>query len=181
MARKSAQRGYTLVELIIASGLAAFVLTALTSVIFVSTQANKTWSPRLQATGELRHFQQSFYEDMALGSVPSISVSTNPCLVPVPAATPPITIDGQLYKGSPPVAQSYQAVYCYSPTSRTVQRYIGGVPTVVARNVTKFAWRIDLADGSPVVVIDITTTDNSVPSQYSTTQQLRYYPRRNAP
>jgi type II secretory pathway pseudopilin PulG len=178
------QRGYTLVELIISSGLAAFVLTALTSVIFVTTQANRTWSPRLQATGEIRHFQEMFYDDVAASDSPSTALTTNPCLAalpsPAPPPTPPIALNGLTFTGTPPAAQTFQATYCYNPTSQTVQRYVAGNPTVVARNVVNFKWRLDAADGN-ALVLDITTTDNSVPSIYSTTQELRYYPRRNRP
>jgi type II secretory pathway pseudopilin PulG len=178
------QRGYTLVELIISSGLAAFVMTALTSVIFVATQANRTWSPRLQATGEIRHFQETFYEDAAASDSPSTALTSNPCIAtqpsPAPLPTPPIALNGLAFTGTPPVSQAFQATYCYNPSSQTVQRYVAGNPAVVARNVVNFRWRLDAADGN-ALVIDISTSDNSVPSLYSTSQQLRYYPRRNRP
>jgi type II secretory pathway pseudopilin PulG len=189
-ARRRAQGGYTLVELIIASGLAAVVLAALTSVIFVVNQANRTWSPRLQATGEMRRFEHSFYDDAASGSTPTTSATVNPCLVPGSAPTPPIVVRGLTYSGN--TAQPYSAVYCFDPIRKTVKRFVGATSTLIARNVTVFSWSLHPGDNDTipctdpsvtpcVIVIDITTTDYNSPPFYTTTQRLRFYPRRNTP
>jgi hypothetical protein len=170
---------------IIASGMATFLAASLAGVVFVASSANTTWTPRLQASGQVRSFQQTFADDVALGALPSFT-TTNPCpdVSPAPAPSDPIILRGlsQTNPSPPPVAlAATQVAYWFDPASQLVQRCVAGKGSgVVARNVTAFAWRIDRTNGS-AVVITITTTDAGVPPRYTETQTLRFVPHRDTP
>jgi prepilin-type N-terminal cleavage/methylation domain-containing protein len=176
------QAGYTLPEVIIASGIAAFLAASLTSVVFVAFSANTTWNPRLQASGQIRKFQQSITDDQALGALPQL-VSANPCPGVSPAPSNPIVLRGvsQTNPSPPPATLSATQVAYWWDGVKLIYRCAGGKgASIVARNVTAFSWSIDHSNGS-VLVVSMTATDAAVTPTYIQSQTLRFEPHRDTP
>jgi len=174
------QGGYTLPEVILAAGLATFIAAALTSVVFVASSANTTWNPRLQASGQIRGFQQSFTDDVAMAGMPSFASAPCPGVSPAPAPSAPIVLRGVTFNPSPsPTLAPIQAAYWYDRTNKVVVRCSGGNgPAVVARYVTAFQPILDRTGNTIIITI---TAQDAGSGQYSQTQTMRFYPRRDSP
>jgi prepilin-type N-terminal cleavage/methylation domain-containing protein len=164
--RRRGQAGFTLVELLIASALGMLVLTALTSVVLTTYQANQVATSRVLASGEIRNFQQTAYDDFASSSLPSApagcGTSSQPC------SQNPIDLNGcALVSGSP---QKRSVSYAWSSGTGVVDRKVG-TRTVnpAASNVTAFAWYVD----GPTVVVSLTVKVRDI----SQSQTMRFYPR----
>jgi prepilin-type N-terminal cleavage/methylation domain-containing protein len=169
--RRQAQAGFTLIELLIATAIGLVVMSALTSVVFTTYQANKIATSRVEASGEIRNFQQLAYDDIALSSLPpspaGCGTSAQPC------SQEPIRLQG--CNGSNPSApQSRSVLYTWNSGTQLIDRQVGGVSVgPAASDVTGFSWYLDGATPNPTVVATITVTVGTS----TQTQTLRFYPR----
>ena len=70
--RRRRQAGYTLVELIIAMAIGAMVLGALTSIVVTTALSTNLATSRVDASNQVRNFQLTAYDDLALSNLPTI-------------------------------------------------------------------------------------------------------------
>ena len=160
------QGGYTLVELIVASAIGAFVMAGLTSVFFTSWRAGTTATSRIEASAQVRNFQFDATDDFALSGAPIISSCA-------PNDPPPctITLSGLRYFNGAP--SSYQVIYTWDGSS--VDRKVGATANHAATNVSAFSVTVVGHAPYQTVVVTLTVTVQS----YAETQTLRFYPRLN--
>lgn len=170
------QDGYTLVEVVVATAIAAILMAGLTSVVLTSVRAANVATSRVEASTQIRSFQYFAYDDFARSSPPSaVGCGT----VDTPCSTQPIVLNGlQVSNEAIPVPTPYQVQYawvrCGTDSAGCVDRQARGASSHVATNVTGFAWYIDDTTGSHVtVVIMITVTVGS----YNESQTLRFLPQ----
>ena len=161
------QSGYTVIELIIASALGLFVMTGVTSVVLTTWRAGMVATSRVEASGQVRSFQSSAYEDFALSGVPTLTGCAT-------AAPPPCTIALSGFQVSTPlVPASYGVTYKWDGTN--VDRLVGGSSKHAATNVTAFSASIAGAGQHQTVLVTMTVTVQS----YRETQTFLFYPRLN--
>ncbi len=176
--RRRAQAGFTLIELMIASAIGLIVMTALTSVVFTTYQANQIAISRVQASSVIGIFQATVHDDFALSSVPQTpggcGTSAQPC------TTEAIQLTGEAIQptgcalsssGAPP---SSTVKYQWYSSTHVVDRTVNGaLPYPLAAGFTNFSWYIDGAAPSQSVVVTLTVTVGA----YSQSQTMRFYPR----
>ena len=139
--RRRAQAGFTLIELMIATAIGLVVMTALTSVVFTTYQASKVATSRVEASGEIRNFQQAAYDDFALSSLPTApggcGTSAQPC------SRQPIQLQG--CDGTNPSAPISRSVaYTWDSGAQLVNRQVGSTSVnPAASSVTGFSWYLD--------------------------------------
>lgn len=171
--RTNHQGGFTLIELMIATAIGLVVLTGLTSVVFTTYRANQIATSRVEASGQIRNFEETAYDDFALSSLPptpgGCGTSAQPC-----------TQDSIQLKGcgmtnsATPSLQSRTIAYAWNKGTQSIDRSLNAVPVnSVASGVTNFAWYIDGVAPSQSVVVTMTVTITT----YSQTQTLRFHPR----
>ena len=165
--RLRGQAGFTLIELLIASALGILVMTALTSVVLTAYQANQAATSRVEASGQIRSFQQTAYDDFASSTLPAApggcGTSTQPC------TQDPIQLRGCALSsaGAP---QQRNVSYAWSTGSGVVDRKVGSATVnPAASNVTAFAWYLD----GQTVVVSLTVKVRAI----SQSQTMRFYPR----
>lgn len=147
------QSGYTLVELIITVALGALLMSALTSVIFTATQGTNIAMSRVEASSQIRNFQQFAYDDFAQSNIWGLSGCTkaSPCNSPISVG---------------PVS------YTWDQSTNFLDRATSQVTSHAATNVTAFSWYVD-SNSTVVVSITVTVQD------YRESQVFRFYPRLN--
>jgi type II secretory pathway pseudopilin PulG len=161
------QGGYTLVELVIASAIGLFVMTGLTSVVLTTWRAGTVATSRIEASGQVRSFQSSAYEDFALSGVPTLTGCAT-------AAAPPCTISLSGFQvGTPLVPARYAVTYTWDGAN--VDRLVGGISKHAATNVTAFSASIAGAGLHQTVLVTMTVTVQA----YQETQTFLFYPRLN--
>ena len=163
------QGGYTLVELIVASAIGLFVMTALTSVVLTTWRAGSIATSRIEASGQIRSFQFYANDDFALSGVPTITGCAT-------AAPPPCTISlsgVQVSNSAAPVPSSFQVTYAWDGTN--LDRQVGGTSKHAATNVSGISAYVAGSGLHPTVVVTLTVTVQS----YVETQTLLFYPRYN--
>jgi prepilin-type N-terminal cleavage/methylation domain-containing protein len=171
--RQQAQAGFTLIELMIATAIGLVVMTALTSVVFTTYQANQVATSRAEASGEIRNFQQAAYDDFALSSLPASPAgcgnSSQPC------SQDPIKLQGCVFTNpAAPSIQSHAVSYAWNNSSHIIDRQVGARSVnPAASNVTGFAWYLDGTAPNQTVVVTITVTVGAM----SQTQTMRFHPR----
>ncbi len=150
--RTGGQDGFTLVEVIITLAIASLLLSALVSVIYTTSQATRIASSRVEASNELRNFQQFAYDDFAQSNVAVLAGCTQASSCSSPIALPSVTYtwDG----------------------SNFLDRATSDVTTHAATNVTAFSWYVDT---NSTVVVSLTVTVQA----YSLSQTFRFQPRIN--
>jgi prepilin-type N-terminal cleavage/methylation domain-containing protein len=177
-ARLRRQAGYTLIEVIIASALGLLVMSAMTSVVLTSVLAANTATGRVEASTQVRNFQQSAYDDFALSSSPSIpsgcsGTAGSPCTyqaLVLQGSRMPNTVNG--------AAALYSVTYTWDPVQHSVTRAVTGVSTrTTSENVTAYSWYVDGSGAYPSVVVSMTVTIASYNTSYAESQTLRFYPR----
>ena len=148
----SGQSGFTLVELIITLGVASLLMSALVSVIYTSSKASDIAGTRVEASNELRNFQQFAYDDFAQSNVSTLTGCTpaSPCSTPITLTSVKYTWDG----------------------SNFLDRATSAVTTHAATNVTAFSWYVDT---NSTVVVSLTVNVQG----YSLSQTFRFQPRLN--
>lgn len=151
--RRQAQRGFTLVELVIALALGVLLMSALTSVVYTSWRGAAIAADRLQASSQIRNFEYFAYDDFAQSAVSSLGdacTESSPCTTPIALASVTYTWDG----------------------SRFLDRSSNstGAAIHVASDATAFSWFVDT---NSTVVVSLTVTVSS----YSESQTFRFYPR----
>ena len=168
------QGGYTLVELIIALAIGVLLMSAVSSVVLTAWRASTIAGSRVEASSQVRNFQQLAYDDFASGGAPP----TVSCGTPsTPCTTQPLVLNGiQASNSTSPVTSPYQVTYSWDG-SDIVDRQIGsGGPLMhAATNVSAFSWYVDTNSTSPTVVVKMTVTVGT----YSQSQTFRFYPRMN--
>jgi prepilin-type N-terminal cleavage/methylation domain-containing protein len=177
---RRSQAGFTLVELLVATAIGTLVMGALTSIILTTALSTNVATSRIDASNQVRSFQLTAYDDVALSAIPSPSgcgTEANPC------TTQAIDLQGiRMPNVDTGVAAPYSVSYIWDPTTHTVSRQVGGGPDrTVATGVTSFAWYIDGGGAHPVIVVSLTVTIATYNASYSESQTLRFYPRVTAP
>lgn len=149
------QDGYTLVELIVTMAIGGLLLSALMSVLLTTSQAANTATSRIEASSQVRSFQQFAYQDFASSSLPSGSAS---CTISIPCSTP-ITLSA--------------VTYSWDGSDQLSRVPAGGGTRPAATNVRAFSWYV----AGCTVVVSITVTVQA----YSQSQTFQFYPRVNCP
>ena len=173
--RARQQGGFTLIELIIASAIGLLVMSALTSVVFTTYQADQQATNRVNAAGQIRSFQQTAYGDFAVSSVP-----VPPAGCGAGAAQPctqgqPITLQGCSWNPGNSTWQGHTVMYAWDSAAHVVNRTVSPTPAhVSATGVAAFSWYLDsTANQMATVVVTITATAGT----YNQSQTMRFYPR----
>ena len=174
--RRRAQAGYTLVELIIATAIGAIVMGALTSVILTTVLATNVATSRVDASNQVRSFQLTAYDDMALSTIPApptgCGVQASPC------TTQDMVLQGRRMANQGGLVQSYRVTYAWDATNHVVRRNVAGGPgRTVATNVSSYAWYVDSSGAHPTIVVSLTVTFD----RYAASQSMRFYPRVTGP
>ena len=177
--RRRRQAGYTLVELIIAMAIGAMVLGALTSIVVTTALSTNLATSRVDASNQVRNFQLTAYDDLALSNLPTPSgcgTQSNPC------TSQPMVLQGHRVPNlaSPMPPASYTVTYTWDAIQQTVIRQVAGVNRTVADGVTAYSWYIDGTGTSQAVVVNITVTINSYNATYSDAKTFRFWPRATA-
>lgn len=171
--RKRLQGGYTLIELMIATAIGLVVMSGLTSVVFTTYRANQIATSRVEASGQIRNFEETAYDDFAFSSLPatpgSCGSSAQPC------SQDPIQLQGcAMTNSATPSLQSRTIAYAWNKGKQLIGRNVNTVPVnPAATNVTVFSWYIDGVAPRQSVVVTMTVTI----LDYSQSQTLRFYPR----
>ena len=169
------QRGYTLVEVIIALAIGSILMTALTSVVLTSVRASDIATSRVEASSQIRNFDSFAYDDFAASEVPAVGScggSATPC------TTEPIVLSGtQVSNSIRPVPGDTPVTVTYTwDGSDVLDRQVDwGPPVHAATGVTAFSWYVDESAAFPTVVVRLTVTVRG----YSLSQTLLFYPRLN--
>jgi prepilin-type N-terminal cleavage/methylation domain-containing protein len=171
--RMRLQGGYTLIELMIATAIGLVVMSALTSVVFTTYRANQIATSRVEASGQIRNFEETAYNDFAFSSLPatpgSCGSSAQPC------TQDPIRLQGCAMTNSvTPSLQSRTIAYAWNKGTQLIGRNVNAVSVnPAASNVTGFSWYIDGVPPGQSVVVTMTVTILA----YSQSQTLRFHPR----
>jgi prepilin-type N-terminal cleavage/methylation domain-containing protein len=166
--RLQSQAGYTLIEVVIASAIGVVVMGALTSVILTSVRVSDVAFSRVEATSQLRNFQNVSYDDFARSQVQGASG----CTQATPCTTQPIVLVGtQVSNASPPLPSSAQVTYTWDG-SNFLDRQLAstGATSHAATDVSSFSWYVDTSAFTPTVVVSLTVTVSS----YSQTQTFLF-------
>ena len=174
--RWNSQAGYTLIEVLVATAIGAIVLGAVTSIVLTTAISTNVATTRVDTSAQVRSFQLTAYDDMALSSAPVPSgcgAAANPC------TTQPLILQGSRVpnqvSGSP---SAYAVTYTWDSVQNVVVRQVSGGPSrTVATNVTRYSWYVDSSAAHPSIVINLTVTMVTYNSSYSQSQSLRFYPR----
>lgn len=175
--RRRAQAGYTLVEVLVATTIGALVMGALTSVILTTALSTNVATSRVDAANQVRSFQLTAHDDMALSTVPQPSgcgsAQSSPC------TTEAIVLQGsRMSNQAAGTASPYAVSYTWDPANKVIVRQVTGGPSrTVATNVSSFSWYVDSTDGHPAVVVNLTVTFDSYNNAFSQSQSLRFYPQ----
>jgi prepilin-type N-terminal cleavage/methylation domain-containing protein len=176
--RRKQQAGFTLIELIIASAIGVLVLGSLTSVVLTTVLAANTANARIQASSQVRSFQFTAYDDIALARPPGATGCGTPA---TPCTRQDMILQGTRIPsltGSLGTPGPYTVRYAWDSTSQVVTRYAGTSSRVVARDVTAYSWYVDIAPGAhPSVVVSMTVTVAAYDTIYSESQTFLFYPR----
>jgi prepilin-type N-terminal cleavage/methylation domain-containing protein len=179
VARRRHQAGYTLIELIIASALGLLVMGALTSVVLTTALAGNTATSRVEASSQVRNFQLSAFDDIALARPPAPSgcgTADSPC------TTQDMVLQGsRMPNQQAGTAAPYIVTYTWNPDMHQVMRSAEGTSRVAADSVTDYSWYIDSSGAHPSVVVRMTVTVGFYNTSYSESQTFRFYPRVTAP
>lgn len=177
--RHSSQAGFTLIELLVATAIGVIVMTGLTSVVFTTYRADQIATSRVEASGEIRNFQATAYNDFAVSSLPltppGCGSSAQPCTQD-PISLKACTVNTST---SPPSLQGRAVTYSWDSTAHLIARQVGvGVPPTpvnpAATNVTAFSWYIDdTSPGQKTVVVSLTVTVGAL----TQSQTMRFHPR----
>jgi prepilin-type N-terminal cleavage/methylation domain-containing protein len=171
--RRQLQGGYTLIELMIATAIGLIVMSGLTSVVFTTYRANQIATSRVEASGQIRNFEETAYNDFAFSSLPatpgSCGSSAQPC------TEDPIQLQGcAMTNSATPSLQGRTIAYAWNKGARLIGRTVNTVSVnPAATSVTGFSWYIDGAAPRQSVVVTMTVTILA----YSQSQTLRFYPR----
>lgn len=175
--RRRAQAGYTLVEVLVATTIGTLVMGALTSVIVTTVLSTNVATSRVDASNQVRSFQLTAHDDMALSNVPQPSgcggAPSSPC------TTQPIVLQGtRMSNQDAGTASAYGVSYIWDPAAHVIVRQVAGGPQrIVATNVTSFSWYVDSTDAHAAVVVSLTVTFDTYNETFSLFQSLRFYPR----
>lgn len=154
------QHGYTLIEVIVATAIAAVVMTGLWSVITTTARAIDTSVSRVEASSQIRTFQTFAGDDFAGSNVP----------VDCSAGSPGACL--QLSHSSSPVANTFQVKYVWNGSALLDRQILGGSSRHIAGSVTAFSWYLEGTWPNQTCVVKLTITVGS----YSESQVLRFYP-----
>ena len=178
-ARRRAQAGYTLIELMVATAIGLVVMGALTSIFVTTVLGANAATGRVEASSQIRSFQLVAYDDFALSRPPApagCGTQANPC------TSQPMVLSGyRMPNQAAGNVTTFAVSYAWSPAQQAVSRNIGASEQVAATNVTAFAWYVDATGDHPVVVVAMTVTIASYNTTYSESQTLLFYPRVTAP
>lgn len=175
--RRRAQAGYTLIEMLVATTIGALVMGALTSVIVTTAESTNVATSRVDAANQVRSFQLTAHDDMALSGVPQPTgcgtAPSNPC------TTQAIVLQGsRMSNQAAGTPSAYAVSYTWDPVAKVIVRQVvGGPRRTVSTDVSSFSWYVDSTDGHPAVVVTLTVTFNSYNNTFSESQSLRFYPR----
>ena len=157
------QGGYTLVELIVTTTIAALVMAALVSVFLTTTRATIDATSRVEASSQVRNFEIFAYDDFTGSGAGDFNAG---CRVSSPCQSL-ITLN------ETHADQNYTVSYSWDQTNQTLDRSVGGNPPLhAATNVQDFRWYVD-TNQSVVLTLKITV------GTYTESQTFRFYPRRN--
>lgn len=170
-ARLRSQSGFTMIELLVATVIASVILVALTSVVFTTYQADQTATSRVEASGELRNFQQVAYDDFAGSTIPTApggcGTSGQPC---TQAA---IQLSGCAMNGAGTLQQRTVS-YTWTAASDTIERQVNSSTVeTTASGVTAFNWYLDGTAPNQSVIVSLTVTVKAV----SQSETMQFYPR----
>jgi hypothetical protein len=128
-------------------------MSALSSVIWTAWQGVTFATNRVEASSQIRNFQQFAYSDFAQSSVATLGGCTAAaqCKTPINLANVSYSWDG----------------------SNFLDRATGDATRHAATNVTNFLWYVD--DTNSTVVVSLTVTVQG----YTESQAFRFYPRVN--
>lgn len=174
-ARRRAQAGYTLIELIIASAIGLMVMGAMTSVVLTMTLGANTATSRIEASAQIRNFQLTAYDDFALSRPPA----TTGCGTQVsPCTTQDMVLQGdRMPNQTAGIAAPFTARYTWDPSTKVLTRFVGAASRVVASNVNDYSWYVDATGAHPVVIVGISVTVGFYNTRYTESQSLLFYPR----
>ena len=174
-ARRRSQAGYTLIELIIATAIGTLVLGALASIVLTTAITTNVATTRVDASSQIRDFQMSAVDDVALGSVPTASGCGTPSS---PCTNQPMTLQGlRVPNAAAGAPTAYTVSYTWDPVSHVVTRQAGAASRPVASNVTSYSWYVDSSGTHPEVVVTLTVTMSTYNASYTDTQTFRFAPR----
>jgi prepilin-type N-terminal cleavage/methylation domain-containing protein len=178
-ARRRRQAGYTLIEVVIATAIGLLVMGSLTSVVMTTVQATNTATSRVEASGQIRGFQLTAYDDFALSQPPA------PCgTQAAPCDVQPLVLQGsRMANQESGAASAYVVKYMWDRDKRVVTRQqVDGTGRNVASNVYAYSWYVDGTGARPTVVISMTVTVGFIyKDSYSQSQTMRFYPRVTTP
>ena len=164
------QGGYTLVEVMIALALSSLLMGVLISVILTSTRAVSTATSRVEASGQIRNFMFTAYDDFAQSGIPSGIGCGTPS---APCTTQPLVLSGTAASNSAaPTFTTYQVTYTWDGSDFLDRQFGSNGPTHAATNVTAYSWYVDT---SSTVVVSLTVTVGT----YQQSQTFRFLPRFN--
>jgi prepilin-type N-terminal cleavage/methylation domain-containing protein len=167
------QGGYTLVEVIITMALGVMLMTGLTSVVFTATRAAGFASSRVEASAEIRNFENFAYEDFAASANPILGTCGTPSN---PCTTQPLVMSGtRATSSSPPVGTSFTVTYTWDGSGVLVRQQDAYPSTEMGTDVTAFSWYVDTTSPFPTVVVGMSVTVQA----YTESQTFRFYPRQN--
>jgi prepilin-type N-terminal cleavage/methylation domain-containing protein len=184
-ARRKQQAGFTLIELIIATALGVLVMGALTSVVLTTVLAANTANARIQASSQVRSFQFTAYDDVALARPPGGPGCGTPA---TPCTTQVMVLQGSRVPsatGTLGTPSAYTVRYAWDSTAQLITREAlkdaldpnSKVSRVVATNVTAYSWYVDTSGAHPTVVVSMTVTVAAYDTIYNESQTLLFYPR----
>jgi prepilin-type N-terminal cleavage/methylation domain-containing protein len=160
------QGGFTLVEVLVATAVAAILMVGLTSVVLTSWRASSIATSRVEASAQVQNFEFFAYDDFALSGIPLASGC--------PCTTQPIVLQGlKASNAANPAATPYQVTYTWDSVNKVVVRQAGAASVNAATDVSAFAW--DVAGSAPNQTV-VTTISITVGS-YTETQTLQFHPR----
>jgi prepilin-type N-terminal cleavage/methylation domain-containing protein len=178
-ARRRAQAGFTLIEVMVATAIGLVVLSALTSIVLTTMIGANAATGRIEASAQIRSFQLFAYDDFALSRPPAptgCGTQTSPC------TTQAMLLSGyRMPNQASGAATPFSVAYSWSPAPQSVSRAIGSSRQIAADNVTAFSWYVDSTADHPVVVVAMTVTIAFYNTTYRESQTLLFYPRVTAP
>lgn len=175
-ARHRSQAGYTLIELVIASGIGVIVMASLTSVVLTAVMASNTATSRVEASTQIRSFELSAYDDFAHSKQPALPASCGS------AGKPFCTVEALVLSGlgmpntvSAPTGRDVS--YVWNRSRQLVTRSGPTGSRNVATNVTAFDWHVDNSGAHATVVVNMTVTVDFFNGSHVQSQALQFLPR----
>ena len=168
------QRGFTLIEVLVASAIGVVVMGALTSVVLTSYRGWMVAAGRVEASAQVRSFEFDAYDDFAQSTVPA----TNGCGTSAanPCSTQPIVLVGTRAANAqnPALTYGFTVQYAWNQSTGDLDRVVnGGAPVHAATEVTNFSWYLQTAGQRQTVIVNMTVVERN----YVETQTLQFYPR----